>query len=254
MQPLLLHPPQKLWTHMWPRLTSLVPLLHAQLLYLILRVSLPSTPTHFTLQTLLPITMMDHPHHLPHSLDLDSPPSSPSRHPQNSNSNTLNPDAQPFYPSALVDYLRPHMSLINPLNSPQPIPILQVALHPTTSIQWQAHIIPTLMDNLNPSQQEWGMMNQGSVHPTPSSSLRAAQVRPHHIRPRRQSTKRVPAPPPNQAFHAHDNMIFRSEVLLFLSPALPFRRVRQLPKGPKWKEGPKILENKGSRRKNFSFK
>nr|POE52419.1 hypothetical protein CFP56_50277 [Quercus suber] len=123
-------------THRWPHLTSLVSLLHAQLpLYLILRVRLPSTLTHLPLQTFLPVTMMDHPPHLPHSLDFDLPPSSPFHHPQNSSSNTLNPDTQPFYSLALVDYLTFHMSLIHPPNSPQPIQILQVALHPTTPIQ-----------------------------------------------------------------------------------------------------------------------
>ncbi|KAK7837217.1 hypothetical protein CFP56_021480 [Quercus suber] len=98
-------------------------------------VRLPSTLTHLPLQTFLPVTMMDHLPYLPHSLDFDLPPSSPFHHPQNSSSNTLNPDAQPFYSLALVDYLTFHMSLIHPPNSPQPIQILQVALHPTTPIQ-----------------------------------------------------------------------------------------------------------------------
>nr|POE86301.1 hypothetical protein CFP56_45910 [Quercus suber] len=101
----------------------------------IVKVRLPSTLTHLPLQTFLPVTMMDHLPYLPHSLDFDLPPSSPFHHPQNSSSNTLNPDAQPFYSLALVDYLTFHMSLIHPPNSPQPIQILQVALHPTTPIQ-----------------------------------------------------------------------------------------------------------------------
>uniref|UniRef100_A0A7N2LGZ2 Uncharacterized protein n=1 Tax=Quercus lobata TaxID=97700 RepID=A0A7N2LGZ2_QUELO len=73
---------------------------------------------------------------------------------------------------------QPGCSTIQPPYSPQPIPILQIALHPNTPIHWHAHIIPTPMDIPSPYLQEWGMMNQMKVPPSPPPSPLASPNRP----------------------------------------------------------------------------
>ena len=115
-----------------------------------------------------------------------------------------------------MDYLTPHMSLIHPPSSPQPIPILQVALHPTTLIQWQSHIIPTRMDSSYTSHQDWKkMMTQELVPPTPPPSPTASSVQTRQVHPRHRVTRKVPDSPPRQTFNVHDNMVFGSKELPF---------------------------------------
>lgn len=153
--------------------------------------------------TLLPLIVMAPSHTLPCSLNSDSPPSSPFHPYSNSGSSNLNPDAPPFLLVELAKILTPNMSLIQPPHSPQPIPILQIALHPNTPIHWHAHL------------QEWGMMNQMDFPPSPPPSPLDSPDRPRRFHPRCLSTRRVSTLPQNQPSHAPEILAFGGEVLPF---------------------------------------
>lgn len=145
-------------------------------------------------------------HVLPHSLNSDSPPHSLFHHHPYFNS-SLYPDAPLFYPSMIPDHLIPHVSLIHPPTSPQPIPILHVALHSSTPIQWNARVIPTRMDMNDPPSPEWEPNPQQEVPPTSPPSPTGPTDCPRHIWPRRRrSTRRVFATPSSPAPQARKNM------------------------------------------------
>ena len=87
----------------------------------------------------------------------------------------------------------------------------QIALHPNTPIHWHAHIIQTPMDIPSPHLQEWVMMNQMEVPPSPPPSPLASPDRPRHFR----FHKNVLHLPQNQPSHALEVLAFGSEVLPF---------------------------------------
>lgn len=106
----------------------------------------------------------------------------------------------------IPDHLIPHVSLIHPPTSPQPIPILHVALHSSTPIQWNARVIPTRMDMNDPPLSEWETNPQQEVPPTSPPSPTGPTDCPRHIWPRRRSTRRVFATPLSPAPQARKNM------------------------------------------------